>query len=212
MLPELTEKQRRLLAYLEDWVARAGRTPSLREAAEELGVSHAAVRQLLGALEEKGYLRREGRYSRVVRLLNPLGETAAFGRGREVPLVGRIAAGLPLYAQQEWDGTVVVDAEVFRGQGLFALRVQGETMVEAGILDGDVVICRPQQFAQDGEIVVALINGEEATVKRFYLHPDRVELRPANARLEPMFFSFDQVLVQGKVVGLFRGPERISRL
>ena len=126
--------------------------------------------------------------------------------------MGRIAAGLPLYAQQEWNGTLVVDTDVYRGANLFALRVQGDSMIEAGILDGDLVICEPRQFARNGEIVVALINNEEATVKRFFLHEDRMELRPENKRYTPVFYGFGEVLIQGKVVGLERGPDQVGHL
>ncbi|MBU2552323.1 MAG: transcriptional repressor LexA [Proteobacteria bacterium] len=212
MLPELPEKQLAFLKFLEDEIARRGRAPSLRRAAAVLGVSHSAVLQYLRALEEKGYVRREGRYSRRIHLLNRAGQTAAVQRWREVPIVGRIAAGLPMYAQQEWDGTRVVDATVYRGANLFALRVRGDSMIEAGILDGDLVICEPRQYARDGEIVVALLHDEEATVKRFFLRGDRVELRPENRDYESGFYEFGEVLIQGRVVGLERSPEQVARL
>jgi repressor LexA len=97
-----------------------------------------------------------------------------------------------------------VDAEIFRGQNLFALRVRGDSMLGAGILDGDLVICEPRQYAQDGEIVVALIHGEEATVKRFFRRADHIELHPENPTHAPMRYGFGEVLVQGKVVGVLR--------
>lgn len=209
---ELSPKQRIFLEYLEKEIARRGKAPSLRAAAEALGVSHAAVSQYLRILEEKGYVRREGRYSRDIYLLNPAGGVSARQRGREVPIIGRVAAGLPMYAQQEWDGTLVVDAEVYRQPNLFALRIRGDSMIEAGILDGDVAICEPRQYARNGEIVVALLGGEEATVKRFFLHEDRIELRPENRNMEAKFYDFGDVLIQGRVVGLERGPEQIARL
>ncbi|MEW5723256.1 MAG: transcriptional repressor LexA [Thermodesulfobacteriota bacterium] len=212
MRPELTEKQESFLRYLEREIGRRGRSPSLRAAAMALGVSHSAVVQYLKALEEKGYVRRGGRYSREIYLLNPAGEVGAAQRWREIPIIGRVAAGLPLYAQQEWEGTIVVDAEVYKKPNLFALRIRGDSMVEAGILDGDLAICEPRQYAQNGEIVVALLHGEEATVKRFFLREDRIELRPENSRLAPRSYDFSEVLVQGKVIGLERGPEQIARL
>jgi len=212
MPPELTKRQGEFLEFLEGWLARRGRSPSLREAAGELGVSHSAVAQLFRTLEEKGYLKRAGRYSRQVHLLNRAGETRALQRGREVPIIGRIAAGLPLYAQQEWEGTLVVDQEVFKGVNLFALQVKGDSMIEAGIRDGDVAICEPRQYARNGEIVVALINEEEATIKRFFLKQDKIELRPANETYQPRFYGFGEVLIQGKVIGLQRGPEQMARL
>lgn len=200
----LTPTQQRLLDYLRSKIVADGRAPSLREAAAELRVSHAAVARTLKALESKECVRREGRYGRTVHLLNPARDVAALQRGRDVPIVGRIAAGLPMYAQAQWDGSITVDAEVFRGQNLFALRVRGDSMQAAGILDGDLVICEPRQYAQNGEIVAALIRGEEATVKRFFLRSDHIELRPENPAHAPMRFGFGEVLVQGKVIGVLR--------
>jgi repressor LexA len=203
----LTPTQQRLLNYLRRKIASNGRVPSLREAAAELAVSHAAVARTLRVLESKGLLKREGRYGRTVHLLNRAREVSALQRGRDVPIVGRIAAGLPMYAQADWDGSITVDAELFRGQNLFALKVRGGSMQGAGILEGDLVICEPRQYAQNGEIVAALIRGEEATVKRFFLRSDHIELRPDNPAHTPMRFGFGEVLVQGKVIGLLRTME-----
>jgi repressor LexA len=204
MPDRLTPTQQRLLDYLQRKIATAGRAPSLREAAADMQVSHAAVARTLRVLESKGLLRREGRYGRTVHLLNRAREVAALQRGRDVPIVGRIAAGLPMYAQPDWDGSVVVDAEIFRGRNLFALRVRGDSMQGAGILDGDLVVCEPRQYAQNGEIVVALIGGEEATVKRFFRRAGHIELRPDNPAYTAMRYGFGEVLVQGKVVGVVR--------
>jgi repressor LexA len=204
MAEELTARQQELLHYLEREIAREGRAPSLREAAADLGVSHAAVAQTLKALERKGVVRREGRYSRNVHLLNRSQETAGVQRWREIPVIGRVTAGLPMYAQQEWDGTLVLDAEGFPGRDLFALRVRGDSMRGVGILEGDLAVCEPRQYAVDGEIVVVLVGGEEATVKRFFRRPDHVELRPENPAYPVMRYGFGEVLVQGKVVGIVR--------
>jgi repressor LexA len=125
-------------------------------------------------------------------------------RSRQVPIIGRITAGRPLYAKQEWDGTVVVDGNMFRHDQLFALRVQGDSMKNAGILPDDLVICEPRQFANDGEIVVALVNHEEATVKRFFLKKHRIELHPENEAYQVMAYGFGEVLIQGKVIGVQR--------
>ncbi|MEJ2034228.1 MAG: transcriptional repressor LexA [Deltaproteobacteria bacterium] len=210
MNPNLTTKQLKLLDYLRAAIERQGSSPSLRQAAVVLGVSHAAVAQMMRALEEKGYLRREGRYSRIVHLLNRTEQPVGAQRWREVPVIGHIAAGLPLYAQQEWEGTVVVDGDIYRGQNLFALRVRGDSMKNAGILPGELVICEPRQYARNGEIVVALLHGEEATVKRFFLNGEQIELRPENESLQPQRYGFGEVLVQGKVIGVQRGPEHIT--
>lgn len=210
MQQDLTAKQQQFLEYLERCIARDGQTPSLRQAAADMGVSHGAVSQMIRTLEQKGALRREGRYSRTIHLLNRSGQTAGVMRWVEVPVIGRIAAGLPLYAQQEWDGSIVIDGAMFTGNNLFALRVQGDSMTEAAILDGDLVICEPSQYAENGDIVVALVDQEEATVKRFFRRRDHIELRPENAAYAPMRYAFNQVLVQGQVVGVVRGSENIQ--
>jgi len=211
MLPELTTKQQQLLNYLEQKIMRTGKAPSLRQAATDMGVSHAAISQLIRALEGKEVLKRDGRYSRTIHLLNRAQETSGLMRWREVPVIGNIAAGLPLYAQQEWAGSVVVDAAMYRGSNLFALKVEGDSMKGAAILDGDLVICEPRQFAEDGEIVVALIYKEEATVKRFFHRKKHIELRPENPAYKPVIYTFNEVLIQGKVIGVQRGPDVVKK-
>ena len=193
MQPELTVKQQRFLNYLEARVARTGKIPSLRRAATDMGVSHAAISQLIKALEKKGMVKRDGRYSRTVHLLNRARETSGIMRWQEVPVIGNIAAGLPLYAQQEWAGSVVLDAAIYRGSNLFALKVTGDSMKGAAILDGDLVVCEPRQFAEDGEIIVALIHLEEATVKRFFRRKNHIELRPENPAYTIMDSARDSV-------------------
>ena len=204
MQPELTPKQQQLLNYLERQIAETGKTPSLRQSAAEMEVSHAAISQLIAALEKKGILKRSGRYSRTIHLLNRNQETAGIMRWREVPIVGKIAAGLPLYAQQEWGGSVVIDSTLYRGPNLFALQVKGGSMKNAAILDGDLVICEPRQFAENGEIVVALINFEEATVKRFFHGGKHIELRPENPDYKTIRYDLNEVLIQGRVIGVQR--------
>jgi repressor LexA len=212
MQPELTAKQQKYLDYLESQITRTGKSPSLRQAAAKMGVSHAAISQLIKVLEEKGMIKRDGYYSRTIHLLNFARETAGVMRWIEVPIVGNIAAGLPLYAQQEWAGSVVIDAAVYRGSNLFALKVKGDSMVNAAILDGDLVICEPRQYAENGEIIVALVNQEEATVKRFFRRKGHIELRPENPAYKSMSYAFNEILVQGKVIGVNRGPEVVGRL
>ena len=206
----LTRRQREFFDYLRSRMEAGQDAPSLRAAAEELGVSHTAVAGLLQTLQDKGWLRREGRYSRSLVLLDP--GTPDPGGVRAVPIIGRVAAGLPLYAQQEWAGSVLVDSTVFRGDNLFALRVQGDSMRDAGILEGDLAICEPRQFATNGEIVVALVGGEEATVKRFFYRGDHIELHPENDRHPVQTYGLGEVLIQGKVIGIQRGPEQMAAL
>ncbi|MBW2602854.1 MAG: transcriptional repressor LexA [Deltaproteobacteria bacterium] len=208
MQPELTPKQQRFFNYLEREIVRTGKAPSLRQSAVEMGVSHAAISQLIKALEKKGILKRDGLYSRKIHLLNRIRETAGIMRWREVPIVGDIAAGLPLYAQQEWGGSVVIDSTLYRGPNLFALRIKGDSMRDAAILDGDLVICEPRQFAEDAEIVVALINQEEATVKRFFRRKRHIELRPENPYYKAVRYGFNEILIQGKVIGVQRSENR----
>jgi len=212
MQPVLTPKQQKFLGYLESEITRTGKSPSLRQAAAKMGVSHAAISQLIKALEEKGIIKRDGYYSRTIHLLNRARETAGVMRWIEVPIIGNIAAGLPLYAQQEWAGSVVVDTAVYRGLNLFALKVKGDSMINVAILDGDLVICEPRQYAENGEIIVVLVNQEEATVKRFFRRKGHIELRPENPAYKSMTYAFNEVLVQGKVIGVNRGPEVVGRL
>jgi len=209
MYKDLTPKQINFLKYLKKEIDGKGHAPSLRKAAADLDISHAAVAQFIRTLESKGYLRRDGRYSRNIYLLGRTSQMAATQRWREVPIIGKVTAGLPLYAHQEWDGTIVVDKNVYSGYNLFALRLKGDSMKDIGMLSGDLVICEPRQYAQNGEIVVALINNEEATVKRFFLCKDHIELRPESKAYPLMRYGFGEVLIQGKVIGVQRGPEQL---
>jgi repressor LexA len=202
---ELTAKQDSFLHYLKERIEEDGQAPSLRRAARDLGISHTAVAQILGQLEKKGLLERGGHYSRNIRLLPEKDESPTAAAGRTLPVIGRITAGLPMYAQQEWDETVVVDPGLFAGDNLFCLRVSGQSMRGAGILDGDLVVCEPRQYAENGEIVAVLLHGDEATVKRFFLRADHIELRPENDAFPVMRYSFADILVQGKVIGVIRG-------
>ncbi len=208
----LTPKQKHLLSYIRDRIAETGIFPSLRQAAQDLGISHTAVAQTLKLLEKKSLVKREGRYQRTVYLTNSNQQTAGIHRWREVPVIGRITAGLPMYAQQEWDGSIVIDSDFYKEETLFALRVNGDSMIHAGILDGDLAICAPRQYANNGEIVAALIHHEEATVKRFFIRNGHIFLQPENPKYEPMQYNFDEVLVQGKVIGIQRGPDVMQRL
>jgi repressor LexA len=200
---DLTEKQQVFFEYLQKKLIENGCAPSLREAADDLGVSRNAVAQLIGQLERKKIIEREGRYSRSIRIL-PEPSVGTRGRVRELPVVGQITAGLPMYAQQEWDGSVLVDGTIFSGNNLFCLRIRGTSMQDSGILNGDLVICEPRQYAENGEIVAVLIGEEEATVKRFFLGENYIELRPENKTFEPVRYPFSEVMVQGKVVGVIR--------
>ena len=210
MRPKLTEKQKNTLTFLKSKLGRSGEAPSLREMAKSLDISHAAVAQTLKLLETKGYIRRMGRYSRHISILDETCTPNTDLRKKVIPIVGQITAGLPIYASQTWDGSLVVDDALYPGDNLFALRVRGHSMKNAGILDRDIAVCRPRQYARDREIVVALINGEEATVKRFFLHTDHIELRPENPEFTPQTYGFDDVMIQGKVIGIIRTAQAME--
>jgi len=209
----LTPKQQRFFDYLKQQFRDEGGLPSLRQAARDLDISHNAVAQLLAQLEKKGVVARDGRYSRTLRLLPEENSRPERPAGRELPIVGRVTAGMPMYAQQEWAGSVVVDDTLFGGENLFCLRISGESMRGCGIFDGDIAICEPRQYAENGEVVAVLIHHEEATVKRFFLRSDGVELYPENDEFPVMRYGFGDVLVQGKVIGIVRGAHAsFSRL
>ena len=210
MRQHLTQKQKDLLDYIKTAVSEDAVAPSLRKAASALEISHAAVAQTMKTLEGKGYIKRDGRYSRTIHILDPMGELVGMQRQKSIPIIGHITAGLPMYAQQEWDSSIIVDSDMYPGQNLFALRIQGDSMKNAGILDKDLAICTPRQYAHNNEIVVALINNEEATVKRFFLLPDHIELRPENPEYSIQKYDFDQILIQGKISGIIRGPEGVE--
>ena len=206
---DLTPRQQAFYEYIRDEVERTGRAPSLRRAAERLEVSHTAVARMLQILEQKGWLRRSGRYSRTIELCDP--DNTAENAGREVPIIGRrIAAELPLYAQRDWAGTVVVDGRIFQGINLFAMRLRDDSMLDIGLLAGDLAICEPRQFAENGEIVVALVNGNEATVKRFFYRGDHIELCPENSQYPVRRYKLGEILIQGKVMGVLRGPDQMA--
>ncbi len=208
MRPALTEKQKKLLDYIACAIDTTGTVPSLRTTAADLYISHAAVAQTLKILEDKAYIRREGRYSRNIILLDAPQEQGS--QSRQIPVIGRITAGLPIYASQEWEQSIAVDTSLFPGENLFALRVQGQSMKNAGILNRDLAICQPRQYASNREIVVALIRNEEATIKRFFLHPGFIELRPDNPEFKSQTYGFDDVLIQGRVMGVIRPPDAMD--
>jgi repressor LexA len=206
----LTPKQERVLEYFEEAIKQKGRAPSLRQAAADLKISHTAVAQFIQTLESKDLLKRSGRYGRAIELIHPDRIPTSGVHWRKVPIIGRINAGLPLYAQHEWDGNLIVDGNIYKPKNLFGLRVNGDSMKNAGILDRDIVICEPRQYAQNGEIIVALVNNEAATVKRFYQKKNHIALKPENDAYPVMKYGFGEVLIQGKVIGMQRGPDQFD--
>ena len=198
----LTKQQTRIYSYLETYLRRKGRPPSYQEIQDYFGFrSLNSVVKHLKQLERKGYLESPwGNQKRAFRLL-PLRTTAA-----TIPFLGRVAAGAPIEAV-DIPEAVEVPESLLAGGNNFALQVQGESMIDEGIRDGDVLIIRKQDHADNGQTVVAQIEGE-VTIKKFYQRDGRVELRPANAELQSLVVPAEKVEIIGVVVGLVRHYKR----
>jgi repressor LexA len=197
----LTRRQREVLDVIREFIGRNGYSPSLEEIGGSLGLSSVAtVHKHVSHLVEKGLVRRVWNKNRSIELVN--GE--AGGRALDLPLVGTIAAGTPLEAVPTSE-TITVPADMVSGRGrTFVLRIQGESMTGEHIRDGDYVIIEERQTARDGETVVALVDGADATLKRFYRDGATVRLQPAHPTMSPIVVAADRVQVQGVVVGLIR--------
>ena len=208
---EITEPQQRTLRAIRAFVAKRGFPPTMKELGEILGISAASAHEQVSHLIRKGCLRREARKARSLEIVEgPEHDVADLV---PVPIVGTVAAGLPLLAEENIVGELLVERSMLRGGRHFALEVRGDSMVRADIHDGDYVVVRQQPIAESGDIVVALL-GDEATVKRLSIVNDRIELRPENPRFRPMVIGPDDDLrIQGKVVAVRRRPpdERRSR-
>jgi repressor LexA len=203
----LTPRQQAILDFIEQQTRERGYPPSVREIGEAVGLtSPSTVHSHLATLERRGFVRRDPTKPRAIEVRYDPNSGAAIERRpvRHVPLVGDVAAGTDVLAQENVEEVFPLPSD-FTGEGdLFMLRVRGESMIEAGILDGDFVVARSQPTAENGDIVVAGIPGEEATVKTFTRHGDRVVLLPANPALSPMELSADDVAVYGRVVTVLR--------
>jgi repressor LexA len=196
----LTARQRQTYDFIRSFSSEYGYSPTLQEIAGALGITgNLGVLRHLEALERQGLLHRTPGNSRAIVL------TAAPRAGQSLPLLGMIRAGVPQLAQQERAGEVVVDPALIRSPDSFVLRVQGDSMIEAQICSGDLVVVRPQPSAENGEIVVVLIAGG-ATLKRFYREEGRIRLQPENRYMAPIFLdqSGGEVAIVGKVTGLMR--------
>jgi repressor LexA len=200
----LTIKQERVLSFLKKFVGDAGYPPTVREIASGLGMAgpHGA-KKILDILERKGYIRKSARGSRAIDIVGIRG-----GATMMVPVVGTIRAGKPLLAVENIEGNLTVDASIARGEGLFALRVKGDSMIEAAIADGDFALIRPQPQVEQGEIAAVLIN-DEATIKYFFREKDGVRLQPANSAMQPFIIKqgSGEVTIAGKVVAIIRRLE-----
>ena len=198
----LTKRQNEILAYLRAHIAEHGYAPSFEEIAEQFTfASLATVHEHLTNLERKGYIRRQYNESRSIEVLPPRGTAKA----TEIPLLGKVAAGLPIESLMH-DETIAVPDEILPRRGPnYALKVTGNSMVDEHIIDGDYVVVHGRDAAENGEMVIALINGSEATVKKFYRETGGwIRLQPANTTMTPVRYQERDVLIQGVVVGIIR--------
>ena len=198
----LTKRQNEILVYLRAAIAEHGYAPSFEEIAEQFTfASLATVHEHLTNLERKGYIRRQYNESRSIEVLPPRGTAKA----TEIPLLGKVAAGMPIESLMH-DETIAVPDEILPRRGPnYALKVAGNSMVDEHIIDGDYVVVHGRDAAENGEMVIALINGSEATVKKFYRETGGwIRLQPANTTMTPMRYQERDVLIQGVVVGIIR--------
>ncbi|MGD9496258.1 MAG: transcriptional repressor LexA [Armatimonadota bacterium] len=198
---DLTPRRRQILDFIARTIEERGYPPTVREIGAEIGLrSSSSVHYHLRVLEKEGLISRDGSLTRALRVGDD-GAAPRRGRTRYLPLVGRVAAGRPILATENIERLVPAAEDLFGSGDLFLLQVEGDSMIDAGILDGDLVVVSQQPTAEDGEIVVALLD-DEATVKYLHRHPDRIELRPANAAMEPIFVQDVQII--GRVRGVIR--------
>lgn len=205
-MEELSTRQREVLDFIKTTVRDRGYPPAVREIGDAIGLSSpSTVHSHLSTLVKLGYLRRDPSKPRAIEVVdgNSHSELGPVAASRQVPLVGRIAAGSPILAQETIDDVYSLPETLVGSGPIFMLEVKGESMINAGILSGDFVVIRQQQDALDGELVAALVDGEEATVKRLERRDGSVILHPENDAFEPMVFT-DGVEILGKVVSVLR--------
>ncbi|GGB06453.1 transcriptional repressor LexA [Macrococcus hajekii] len=204
-MKELTKRQQEIYEYLQHIVSTKGYPPSVREIGEAVGLaSSSTVHGHLSRLEEKGYIKRDPTKPRAIEIVNTTPASALLEETIMVPIVGKVTAGLPITAVENVEQYFPLPSHFTSSHNsdIFILEVVGESMIEAGILDRDKVIVRRQSIAENGDIIVAMTEEDEATVKRFYKESNRYRLQPENSSMSPIYL--DKVTVLGKVVGLFR--------
>jgi len=206
MATNITARQKEVLDFIREHIAAQGYPPSQREIADHFQISGLlGVQRHLLALEKKGYVRR-GKGARAIEVIRQIsGDTRGKVSGRSVPILGKVAAGIPTLAEEHRLGHLMIDSSIARWKDVFLLKVQGESMKDAGILDGDLVLVRPQSDAESGETVVAMIDGE-ATVKQLIKAKNKITLNPKNKAFRPIDITGKDPPLQilGKVEGLFR--------
>lgn len=200
---ELTEKQVAILKYIEGYIRDQGYPPTIREIGEQFEITAKGAYDHLKAIEKKGFIKCEKNRSRAIELLKTSegGQPIPSGQVVSVPMVGRVAAGMPILADENVDEYLAFPRSMVPEEGIFALRVAGDSMKDAGIYDGDIAVIHKQDQAQNGDIVVALLE-DEATLKYFYKEKKKVRLQPANKAYKPIMTQ--NVAVIGKLVGLYR--------
>ena len=191
------QNQQKILDFIKREIEDKGYPPSVREICAAVGLrSTSTVHAHLNHLEQQGLIRRDSTKPRALEVLD-----GTLARGRSVPLVGRVTAGMPILAVENIEDYLVLPQSMLGKDDIFCLRVQGESMIEAGILDGDIVVLRQQDSAENGDIVIALV-GDEATLKRIFYEDGRVRLQPENSAMDPIYV--DRANVLGKLVALIR--------
>lgn len=191
------QNQQKILDFIKKEIEQKGYPPSVREICAAVGLkSTSTVHAHLNHLEEQGLIRRDSTKPRALEVLD-----GSHARGRSVPLVGRVTAGLPILAIENIEDYLVLPQSMLGQDDIFCLRVQGESMIEMGIFDGDIVVLRQQNTAENGEVVVAMVE-DEATLKRIFYEKNRVRLQPENSSMAPIYA--DSVQVLGKLIALFR--------
>ena len=202
----LTSRQRQILEYIIEYEKEHGYPPTIREICEAFGISSPrGVSKHLEALEKKGYIERSKGRSRGIRILKSAQQDVVLEEFYTIPVVGVIAAGDAIEAIENVSEYIPIPERLLnRGHEYYALKVKGNSMVEAHILDGDYAIIRKQAWANEGDIVVVLIEGQSATLKRFHHRGDTVVLKPANSMMNPIELPVDKVIIQGKLVGIMR--------
>ena len=203
-MKNLTERQREILIFIKEEVLYKNYPPSVREICTAIGLrSSSTVHAHLRALEKKGYIKRDPTKPRAIELIQSESGQREEGAPKMVPIVGQVAAGVPLLAEENIERYMLVSEEIVKNDTVFMLHVKGESMKDAGILHGDLVIVRKQPSAENGEIVVALTEDNEATVKRFYREDGFIRLQPENPDYSPLI-TRNNVQVLGKVIGVLR--------
>ncbi|GAB6174643.1 transcriptional repressor LexA [Paradesulfitobacterium aromaticivorans] len=202
MYSDLRQRQIAILDFIKKEIRQKGYPPSVREIGDAVGLmSSSTVHGHLQTLEEKGYIRRDPTKPRAIEILDSFSDAVNDKRVTHIPIVGKVTAGQPILAVENIEDTFPLPKDVVHDDTVFMLKVQGDSMIEAGILDGDFIVVRQQQVARNGEIVVALIE-DEATVKRFFKEKNLIRLQPENSTMEPIYSQ--DVRILGKVIGVFR--------